>query len=64
MEKTVMNEENATEKSAESATRSETAKDAKSDKADKKKLKKMENIFIFMKKLHLFGQDMIILIML
>ena len=43
MEKTVMNEENATEKSAESATQSETAKDAKSDKADKKKLKKMEN---------------------
>ncbi len=43
MEKTVMNEENATEKSAESATRSETEKDAKSDKADKKKLKKMEN---------------------
>ena len=43
MEKTVMNEENATEKSAESATRSETAKDAKSNKAVKKKLKKMEN---------------------
>ena len=50
MEKTVMNEENAAEKSAESATRSEAAKDAKSDKADKKTLKKMENELLELRK--------------